>query len=571
MNLYKTVSNTISEQLKTSINLEIPRDSSFGDFSTNIAMIKAKELKKSPIEIAKEIVPLISNIDFIENVNIAGAGFINIKIKDSFIWKSLQEEINIKTNDPKIIDMDYGSYNVAKSMHIGHLRTSIVGDTFNRIARFLGHKTISYNHMGDWGRSMGLIIAWIKKIHPELPFFKNDFNQDTKFEYTVSIDELNTYYPNASKLAKEDENFMEEARKITSELQKGHTGYTALYNSFIPVSLKEMERIINKLDMLPFDNNLGEKNAAEYIEPVEKILRSKNLLEKSDGAEIINVKKDTDTAPMPPVMFYNSRGAVPYDATDIGALYYRKITDNPDYIIYLTDARQNLHFQQLFRVSDLMDLFPSERLEHIGYGTINGKDGKPFKTRDGNAAGLVDIMEIVNSAVKQRIKDSDKNLDSDTVDMISLAALKFNDLIHDLRSDYIFDVDALTSFEGKTGPYILYTAVRLNSILNKLEINEKIDFRDNIILSNEERDLSLCLLDFERIINIAFENRATDVLASYTYNLCQVINIFYHNCPIISENVEEEQKQIRIKIVQKSLEILSKSIDLMGLKIPKEM
>ena len=196
---------------------------------------------------------------------------------------------------------------------------------------------------------MGLIIAWIKKIHPELPFFKNDFNQDTKFEYTVSINELNTYYPNASKLAKEDENFMEEARKITSELQKGHTGYTALYNSFIPVSLKEMERIINKLDMLPFDNNLGEKNAAEYIEPVEKILRSKNLLEKSDGAEIINVKKDTDTAPMPPVMFYNSRGAVPYDATDIGALYYRKITDNPDYIIYLTDARQNLHFQQLLK------------------------------------------------------------------------------------------------------------------------------------------------------------------------------------------------------------------------------
>ena len=180
-------------------------------------------------------------------------------------------------------------------------------------------------------------------------------------------------------------------------------------------------------------------------------------------------------------------------------------------------------------------------------------------------------MEIVNSAVKQRIKDSDKNLDSDTVDMISLAALKFNDLIHDLRSDYIFDVDSLTSFEGKTGPYILYTAVRLNSILNKLEINEEIDFRDNIILSKEERDLSLCLLDFERIINIAFENRATDVLASYTYNLCQVINVFYHNCPIISENVEEEQKQIRIKIVQKSLEILSKSIDLMGLKIPKEM
>lgn len=571
MNLYKTVSNAISDKLGYSINLEIPRNSDFGDFSTNIAMMKAKELKKSPVEIAKEILPLISSIDFIESVNIAGAGFINIKIKDSFIWKSLQEKINVKTNDPKIIDMDYGSYNVAKSMHIGHLRTSIVGDTFNRISKFLGHKTISYNHMGDWGRSMGLIIAWIKRTKPELPFFKDDFNENTEFEYTVSIDELNTYYPSASKLAKEDEDFMEQARIITSELQKGNAGYTALYNSFIPVSLKEMERIINKLDMLPFDNNLGEKNAAKYIEPVEKILRSKNLLEKSDGAEIINVKKDTDTAPMPPVMFYNSRGAVPYDATDIGALYYRKITDNPDYIIYLTDARQNLHFQQLFRVSDLMDLFPSQRLEHIGYGTINGKDGKPFKTRDGNAAGLIDIMEIVNNAVKQRVKDSGKNLDSDTIDMISLAALKFNDLIHDLRSDYIFDVESLTSFEGKTGPYILYTAVRLNSILNKLKFDKNLEKKENIILSKEERDLILYLLDFERIINISFENRATDVLANYTYNLCQLINVFYHNCPIISENVSEEQKNIRIKIVQKSLEILSKSIELMGLKIPKEM
>lgn len=569
MNLYKYVSNAINNKLGFSANLETPRNRNFGDFSTNAAMVMAKSASKNPRELAAEILPKLSELDFVENASIAGPGFINIKLRDDFIWDAAAQPHDIKTDKPLIIDMDYGSYNVAKSLHIGHLRTSIVGDTLNRIAKRLGHKTISYNHMGDWGRSMGLVIAWIKRNHPDWPFFQKDFNPDADYsKYAMPVDELDTYYPSAAALAKTDENFMEEARVITAELQRGHPGYNALYNVFLPISLESMMETVKRLNIMPFDRNLGEKNAAQYIEPVEKMLREKNLLVKSDGAEVIVVKKDTDTAPMPPVMFYNSRGAVPYDATDIMALYYRKITDNPDKIIYLTDIRQKLHFEQLFRVAEITGLFPPENLEHIGYGTINGADGKPFKTRDGNAAGLNDIIEMINEAVQKRVAESGKNLTPETIDAIALAALKFNDLMHDLRSDYIFEPESVTSFEGRTGPYILYTAVRLNSVLKKAANVSDSNLKS---LSEDERNLLIETLDFERTVQSAFDNRATDMIANYAYDLCQLINTFYHNCPILRDDIDEETRAQRLKITRIARDTLASAIDLMGLKIPEEM
>ena len=329
-------------------------------------------------------------------------------------------------------------------------------------------------------------------------------------------------------------------------------------------------KTVERLNIMPFDRNLGERNAAKYIEPVEKLLREKNLLVESDGAQVIVVKKDTDTAPMPPVMFYNSRGAVPYDATDIMALYYRKITDNPDKIIYLTDIRQKLHFEQLFRVAELTGLFPPENMEHIGYGTINGPDGRPFKTRDGNAAGLNDIIEMINTAVQKRVADSGKDLPVETIDAIALAALKFNDLMHDLRSDYIFDPDSVTSFEGRTGPYILYTAVRLNSILKRAGDTTNTEFRSEN-LTDEERNLLVATLDFERTVQSAFDNRATDLVANYAYDLCQSVNTFYHNCPILRDDVDDATRTHRLQIARIARDTLAATIDLMGLKIPDEM
>lgn len=569
MNLYKYVSDSINEKLGFVANLETPRNREFGDFSTNAALVGAKLAHKNPRELANEILPKIQELDFVESADIAGPGFINIKIRNDFILKNATAPQPQKPEQPLVIDMDYGAYNVAKSLHIGHLRTSIVGDTLNRIFRFMGHKTISYNHMGDWGRSMGMVIAWIKKIHPDWPFFQDNFDASMDLsKYTFDPDELNTFYPKASALAKSDDAFMELAQNITADLQRGHPGYNALYNIFMPISLKSMHDTIEKLNILPFDNDLGEKNAALYEEPVEKLLRDKNLLVESDGAEVIVVKKDDDTAPMPPMMFHNSRGATTYDATDIMAIYYRKLTDNPNKIIYLTDSRQSLHFEQLFRVAELSGLFDTKNLEHIGYGTINGSDGKPFKTRDGNAADLDDIIQIVNDAVRARVAENNKELDDTTIDNIAMAALKFNDLMHDLRSDYIFDPDAVTSFEGRTGPYVLYTAVRLNSVLNRA--NVKPDLSDTNI-NEDERNLLLAIMDFERTIQSAYENRATDLVANYAHNLCQLINCFYHSCPILRDDIDDATKRTRLYITKLARDTLVSATDLMGLQIPNKM
>ena len=570
MNLYKYVSDKLNEQLGFNAKLEVPRNREFGDFSTNAAMVMAKTLGKNPREIAAEILPKIQQIDFVADASVAGPGFINIKIRDDFLWSAVKDAAAVTpTEKPMVIDMDYGAYNVAKSLHIGHLRTSIVGDTLYRLGRAIGHKMISYNHMGDWGRSMGMVIAWIERLHPDWPFFQENFDPTADYsKYAMPVTELDTYYPSAATLAKSDEKFMERAQVITAELQNGHAGYNALYNVFIPVSLRSMDEIIQKLNMLPFDNNLGERNAAKYAEPVEKLLRDKDLLQQSDGAEIVVVKRDEDKKPMPPVMFRNSRGASTYDATDIMALYYRKITDHPDHIIYLTDSRQSLHFEQLFRVAKLLGMFPESALEHIGYGTINGTDGKPFKTRDGNAAGLNDIIDMVQTAVRDRVTESGKKLDNETIDEIALAALKFNDLSHDLRSDYIFEPSQITSFEGRTGPYILYTAVRLNSVLRRAG---EYSTPQNATMGADERNLVMELLDFDRTVQSAFENRATDLVANYAYDLCQLVNTFYHNCPILRDDVDAETRNMRLSLIKIAVDVLSRTLDLMGLKIPVEM
>ena len=568
MNLYKYVSNAVNEKLGTKVNLEVPRNREFGDFSTNAAMVMAKSAGKNPRELATEIAPKLAELPFVAETSVAGPGFINIKLKDDFIWESACQEQSPRTDAPQTIDLDYGAYNVAKSLHIGHLRTSIVGDTFNRIARLLGHKTYSWNHIGDWGKPMALVIAWIERLHPELPYFSDNFDPNTPVDFDINPTELNTYYPLASSFAKENPDFQAHAQDIKAKFQNGHAGYFALYEKFLKISMQMMQETVNRLNILPFDYDLGERNAAQYLDDVEKILRAKNLIIESDGAQVIVVKRDTDNKPMPPYMWTDSRGADTYDSTDLAAVYCRKQTNNPDRIIYFTDLRQGLHFEQLFRASEISGIFDYNNLEHIGYGTINGRDGKPFKTRDGNAAGLDDIIDAVNIAVRERVSESGKTLDNDTINTIALAAVKFNDLMHDVRSDYIFDPSAVTSFEGRTGPYILYTAVRLNSVLKRATFDADATYMP---MTTDERNLLIGILDFERTVISAFENRATDMIANYAYDLCQLINTFYHNCPILREDVPVEVRAGRLHIAKIAYETLAKTIDLMGLKIPSEM
>ena len=570
MNLYKYLSDKINEKLGFVVNLESPRNREFGDFATNAAMVMAKSAGKNPRELAGDIVDKLRELEFVADASVAGPGFINIKLRDDFIWKSATAPKPMTNDKSQTIDLDYGAYNVAKSLHIGHLRTSIVGDTFNRVARFLGHKTFSWNHIGDWGKPMGLIIAWIERLHPELPYFNDDFKPDTPVNFNIEANELNTYYPAASSFAKENEEFQARAQEIKAKFQDGHPGYFALYEKFLAISMNTMNNTVKRLNILPFDYDLGERNAAKYLDDVEKILRAKDMIYESDGAEVINVRRDTDTAPMPPYMWRDSRGADTYDSTDLAAVYCRKKVDNPDRIIYFTDLRQSLHFEQLFRAADMSGIYPYDKFEHIGYGTINGNDGKPFKTRDGNAAGLDDILDMANDAVRARVAESGKTLDDDTIKSIALAAVKFNDLLHDVRSDYIFDPNSITSFEGRTGPYILYTAVRLNSILNKVQdanTTPQVEYNMNA----DERNLLIQIMDFERTIITAFDKRATDIIANYAYDLCQLINTFYHNCPIMRDDVDEATRAGRLHIVRIARDTLATAIDLMGLKVPSEM
>lgn len=551
MNLYKYVSESINNKLGFTANLEVPRNRAFGDFSTNAAMVMAKSAGKNPRELAAEILPQLQELDFVADASIAGPGFINLKLRDDFIWNAAAKPHNVKTDTPKKIDLDYGGYNVGKALHIGHLRTSIVGDTFNRIAKYLGHTTKSYNHIGDWGRPMGLIIAWI-----------------LEYGMPKNADELNKIYPESTARAKSDDAWMARAKEVTAELQSGNPEYRKVYDDFMKISLNQMDMVLHRLNLLPFDATMGERGVAPYVADTQKILEDKGLLVESDGAMIVNVRNDDDTAPMPPLMFRTSSDTQTYAAADLSAIYYRTKTDTPDIIGYFTDSRQNLHFQQVFRVAKMAGLTNAE-LFHTGFGALTGSDGKPFKTRDGGVAELLDILDMVNDAVRTRVTDAGKELDDDTIASIALAAVKFNDLLHDVRSDYIFDPNQITSFEGRTGPYILYTAVRLNSVLKRAGDTFDVDTAET--LTDDERNLLVGTLDFERTVQSAFDNRATDMIANYAYDLCQLANSFYHNCPILRDDVDDATRGHRLKIARIARDTLATAIDLMGLKIPDEM
>lgn len=563
MNVYKVISDNVKSKLMeidgvadflpSDIAIETPKIRDFGDFSTNVAMMLARPLKKSPRDIAEKILPKISEIPFVEKVTVAGPGFINITLKNDFLISPEKYNIVAEKSKPLKIDMDYGSYNIGKALHIGHLRTTVVGDTFNRIARALGHKTKSYNHMGDWGRPMGLIIAWI-----------------LEYGMPKNADDINVMYPASTARAKEDKDWLERAQRVTVDLQNGNAEYLKIYNEFAPMSLKQISDILVRLNILPFDENKGERLVAEYVPAVQEILDQKNLIVHDDGADIIPVKLESDTAPMPPVLWRSSTGAQTYAAADLAAIYYRTTTDNPDDIVYFTDSRQNLHFTQVFRAAKMAGM-DSANLQHIGFGTITGADGKPFKTRDGDVPSLHQMVDMVADSVRARAEESGKKLSDETVEMIALAALKFNDLMHDVKSDYVFDVDSVTQFEGRTGPYILYTAVRLNAVTNKASDLGVIASADRAELEPAERNLLLRLMDFERVLENAFARRATDLLANYTYDLAQDINTFYHHCPILREDVPSDVRATRLYIVNMARETLLRAIDLMGLRVPETM
>lgn len=523
-----------------------------------------KQYGKNPMELAKEIQEALAkkeNItDYFSKIEVAPPGFINFSLSDVFINKQLiqmngKEKFNIKKPEKvETFVLDYGGYNIAKPLHIGHLRPSIIGESIKRIINYMGHKTIADVHLGDYGLQMGQVIYGILR--------------DKKQVSEIDIEYLNKIYPEVSAMCKENASVKEECAAITKDLQESiNQEYVEIWNKIVEVSLEDIRKICNYLDV-SFDLWEGEKDAYEYLPAVEDLLTKKNLLELSEGATIVNVKKDTDNKPMPPMIFKKSNGAYVYDSTDVATIYERKQKFNPDHIIYVTDFRQNLHFEQVFRVSDLVGLVPYESLEHAYNGTINGTDGKPFKTRAGGVPKLRELFTLVKETFVES-KEENKDMPTEDVDIIVNAIIKFADLQNNRDKDYIFDVEKFSKVVGKTGPYILYTYVRINKLIKE---NTQKAFTNigECIYNKQDRDLRLQLLNLESALQNAFEYRMPNYIANYIYDTCVLLNAFYQNNHINSTD-DEVQKNDWLYVLNLANKIIKEMLTLLMIDIPSAM
>lgn len=549
-------------------------------FQCNGALPAAKKFKKAPIEIAKEVLELLKREESFENISIAGPGFINMNITDS----CLTEYVNNLNKDEKFgcsvsenpltIIMDYGGANVAKPLHVGHLRPATIGESIKRISRYLGHKVISDVHLGDWGLQIGMVISEVKRRNPELPYFEESFKGDYPKQAPFNIDELEDIYPAASKLAKSDEAAMVEARKATFELQSGKPGYVALWKHILNVSIADLKKNYGSLNV-EFDLWKGESDCEKYLDQVVNYLRDGGYTYESEGALVVDVSKETDTYILPPFMVLKSDGATLYSTTDLATIWERVKDYDPDEIIYVVDKRQGLHFEQVFRCAKKTKIAGDKlKLQFIGNGTMNGKDGKPFKTRDGGVMRLQALVETIRDNVRGKLKE-DRDIEAgereEIARIVGLAAIKYSDLSNQTTKDYIFDIDKFVSFEGNTGPYILYTLVRIKSILRKAEV-ERTAHSSSILppYSPIERDLLLKLSKFNEVIELCYEDKAPNKLCEYVYELSNLFNKFYHENRILAE--ENSQKKMSwLSLIELIQNILEASLELLGMEVPERM
>ncbi len=515
---------------------------------------------ENPVTIGQKIVEKIKLLErynhYFKSVEFIKPGFINIIISDEFINEQLihistSEHLGMsKPEEKELFFLDYGGYNIAKPLHIGHLRPTIIGESIKRIIQFMGHDTIADVHLGDYGLQMGQVIYGILRDQLSIE--------------EITIDYLNKIYPEISGLCKTDENVKDTCATITKELQNGNELYVSIWNKIVEVSIEDAKKICNYLGVT-FDLWQGESDACQYLNQVEDILVQKNLLEISEGASVVNVKKDSDNKPMPPMMFKKSNGAYVYDSTDLATIYERKIKYHPDHIIYVTDFRQNLHFEQVFRASDLAGIMPYASLEHAYNGTINGTDGKPFKTRQGNAPKLSELFEEVKETFIG-LKDTNKKMKQEDIDMIVNAIIKYADLQNNREKDYIFDIAKFSNVVGKTGPYVLYTYVRINKILKE---SKKIEFSP-IIYNDFDRNLRKKIIEFEIDVKKAFQDRMPSNIAEYIYDLCVTMNTFYQNNHINGLE-DEKQKSGWLYVLKTANQVLKELLYLLMIDIPTVM
>lgn len=570
MSLIKELEKYVNEVIKdlgyeTDVKIEKSKMKEFGDYQINAAMSLAKQAGKNPREIAQEIVNKFD--DRFTNVNIQGPGFINISLSDNLLLKDSNESMNnfdnyVDKNDTKRkIVLDYGGANIAKELHVGHLRCNI-GESVKRVLDLFGDETISDVHWGDWGTPMGLVIREIQEMYPDLPYFDPNYNGEYPTESPVTNDDLGIIYPRASMKKKEDEQYANEARDITMRLQNGEKGLIALWKHVVNVSKEDCNNVYNYLNCT-FDYSYGESNAAPYCNDVLKILKEKGLTEESDGALIMHVKEETDNKEMPPLMLVKSDGAILYDTTELATIYQRMQDWNPNEIWYFTDERQSLHFEQAFRgVKKAGIVNENTVLRFCGFGTINGKDGKPFKTRDGGVMSLKGLIKLVYGEIEPKIKEDITGEErADIANKLTLATLKYSDLTPQRKTDYIFDVEKFTEFVGKTGIYAVYTTTRIKSLLNKVNV-------ENQTLTNipnqEVRDILVKLTELPKCLTASYQDASLNYICDFIYELSSLFNKFYGNYNISNEE-NEENKNTYIALSKLVYNILSKLLNILAI------
>ncbi len=550
-------------------------------FQCNGAMIAAKQAKKNPRAVAESVVARLKDNPVFSKVEIAGPGFINLNVTDKFLTSCLDKIMDDErcgvplSAHGETIVLDYGGMNVAKAMHVGHLRPNVIGDALKRIVRFAGYNALGDIHMGDWGLPMGQIISEFQIRNPNWLYFNADYNGPYPDDPPFDFGTLEEIYPQASNACKEDPVRLDLARKATAELQSGRPGYRALWKHFMNLSIADIKKNTDALGV-HFEIWKGEADVNDLIPVFAEELKGKGLLVESEGALIIPVAEDGDNKEMPPLMFFKSDGAQTYGTTDLATLYERiRLYSDLSKVIYVTDKRQNLHFEQVFRAAKKAHLADKTELVHIGFGTLNGLDGKPFKTRDGGVMRFDMLLDLAKEKATLRMKEADlaQNLPDDekekTASMIGIAAIKFADLINQTHVDYIFDIDKMTSFEGKTGPYMLYQAVRIKSLLNKAQVQGDRPGQ-TIILKDEDRPLALLALELPEVIEVTLRHYTPHVLCDYAYRLANAFSSFYGNCHVLSEP-DQSLKESRLALSALVLAQLTLALDLLGIKVPDRM
>lgn len=553
------------------------------EYQCNGAMAGAKQYHKAPIMIAEEVAGKLNGSSVFSEVSAVAPGFLNLKVSEGFVKDYLQnmrndDKFGLQTPEhaQKII-IDYGGPNVAKPLHVGHLRSAIIGESIKRICRYAGHDVLGDIHLGDWGLQMGLIITELQKRQPELVYFNDDYTGEYPQEAPFTISELEEIYPTASARSKEDAEYKAAAMEATYKLQSGVRGYRALWNHILAVSIADLKKNYANLNV-DFDLWKGESDVHDIIPGMVEEMKRGGYAYESDGALVVDVKEETDTKEIPPCIILKSDGAALYNTTDLATIMDRMDKYQPDKLIYLTDKRQDLYFEQVFRCARKTGLVkPETQLIHIGFGTMNGKDGKPFKTREGGVMRLENLFKEINEEMHRKITENGAmGVDEaeETSKIVALSALKYGDLSNQASKDYIFDIDRFTSFEGDTGPYILYTIVRIKSILNKYEEQNDTTIQKNVALCNAvnaaEKNLMLEIAKFNTAIEGAYEEAAPHKICAYIYDLANAFNSFYHETKILAEEDKEKQSGW-IALLTLTKDILETCIDLLGFSAPERM